>query len=222
MIVPKVIPSIGQEWLIWVSGQYDFYGKPPSLHPMLKPAMAQLPEQDAFRNRKRPGVVRVRKNTLRIDMTPMVDLGFLLITFFVITAELSKPSVMNLAMPKDDAKNPNQLGESYALNILLGEKQHYYYFGSWENAFSEKRVQATSLTGLRQVIRERQQLLDDSIRYPEGRKGLMMLIKPSPLSDYNSLVDVLDEAIIHAVEKYAVIRISEEEKEWLRQRKALE
>lgn len=184
--------------------------------------MAQITREDSFRARKRPGTVRVRKNSLRIDMTPMVDLGFLLISFFVMTAEMSKPSAMNLIMPKDHAQNPNQLGESYALNILLGEKQHYYYFGSWEKAFSENRVQPVSLAGLRLVIRERQQLLDDSIRYPEGRKGLMMLVKPSPVSSYNSLVDVLDEAIIHAVEKYAVIRMDAAENEWLRQREAKE
>ena len=184
--------------------------------------MAQIPEQTSFRNRKRPGTNRMRKNALRIDMTPMVDLGFLLISFFVITAELSKPSAMNLAMPRDNAKIPNQLGESYALHVLLGEKQHYYYFGSWENALSEKRIFPVQLTGLRQVIRERQELLDDSVRFSEGRKGLMMLIKPSPVARYNDLVDVLDEAVIQAVEKYAIIRITEEEKDWLRQREALE
>ena len=178
--------------------------------------MTALSDANPSRGRKRPGITGVKKNTLRIDMTPMVDLGFLLITFFVISTELSKPSAMNLVMPKDHALHPSELGESYAISILLGNNQHYYYTGSWEKALQEKRIQPVSLADIRQVIRARQQLLDDTLRYREGRKGLMLLIKASAGARYNSLVDVLDEVFINSVNKYAVIQITEAEEQWLK------
>jgi len=176
--------------------------------------MAQLDMAADSSARKRPGVRRMKKPLPRIDMTPMVDLGFLLISFFVITTELSLP----LGMPKDSKEHPTELGESYALTVLLTAGKHYYYEGSWNNAFRENSIRETSLTGLRDIITRKQKILDDTLRYREGRKGLMLLIKASPNASYTSVVDLLDEAVISAVEKYALITISEEENNWLRQR----
>lgn len=66
------------------------------------------------------------KHNLKIDMTPMVDLGFLLISFFVITTELSKPTTMDLFMPKDG--KPMDLGASDALTILLDNDNTFWYY----------------------------------------------------------------------------------------------
>ena len=97
--------------------------------------------------RKRAGVRRMSKHSLKVDMTPMVDLGFLLITFFVITAELSKPTAMDLAMTKDGP--PIDLPESAALTILIDKTNTiYYYEGKWEEAVKNKNVHAISLTGV--------------------------------------------------------------------------
>ncbi|HRG82225.1 MAG TPA: biopolymer transporter ExbD [Chitinophagaceae bacterium] len=180
--------------------------------------MAQLDTAVACTTRKRPGVSRMKKTVPRIDMTPMVDLGFLLISFFVITAELSRPGAMPLIMPKDSKNNPTELGDSYALTILLTGGKQYYYEGDWKKAVQENRIQETSLSGLREVISRKQKRLDDTIRYKEGRKGLMLLIKAAENASYTSVVDALDEVVINAVEKHAIIAISEEEKKWLRQR----
>jgi len=180
--------------------------------------MAQIDTAAAGTARKRPGVGRMKKPVLRIDMTPMVDLGFLLISFFVITTELSRPGALPLFMPKDSKEHPTELGESYAMTVLLTGEKHYYYEGDWKKALQENRIQETSLTGLQEIISRKQRVLDDTIRYKEGRKGLMLLIKAAENASYTSVVDALDEVLINAVDKHAIIAIFEQEKNWLRQR----
>lgn len=168
-------------------------------------------------SRKQAGVRRMVKHNLKIDMTPMVDLGFLLISFFVITTELSKPTAMQLNMPKDGVNS--ELGELNALTILLAKNNTvYYYQGNWENASKSGGIIQTNFSGkegLRKVIMEKQNSLDRNSKMKEGRNGLMMLIKPAEEASYKNVVDVLDEATISVVKKYAVIKISKEEKEWL-------
>jgi biopolymer transport protein ExbD len=92
-------------------------------------------EQSPHRAERKAGVPKMKRQAVKTDMTPMVDLGFLLIAFFVMTTELNKPSVIDLAMPTDKSKQRSELGESYALTVLLGEnKRVFYYHGSWERA----------------------------------------------------------------------------------------
>jgi biopolymer transport protein ExbD len=163
---------------------------------------------------------RNKKTVLKIDMTPMVDLGFLLITFFVFTTTISSPTVTDLFMPNDNyIKNPSTLADSYALTVLLDEKnQLYYYEGNWENAKHTQSIFKTNFSvssGLGEVIRKKQQELDRNKRLPEGRKGLMLLIKPSSLSVYRNLIDALDEALINEVKKYAILEITTDEIDFL-------
>lgn len=157
-----------------------------------------------------------KKHTPKTDMTPMVDLGFLLITFFVITTELSKPVTIDLNMPKEGP--PIVLGESDALTVLLGKDNTiYYYHGDWDRAIKTNNVFQTSLSvkdGLGKVIREKQQQLDIS-NQKEGRKGLMLLIKPGKDAVYSNVIDMLDEALINDVKKYAVLKQDDEERKYL-------
>ena len=169
---------------------------------------------------KRAGVQRIVKRHPAIDMTPMVDLGFLLISFFVITTELTRPTVMDLYTPKDGP--PMHLAQSDALTILLDKNNAvYYYGGEWTEAVKSGSIQQTSYSGsdgLRKIIMEKHQELD-LLRKQEGRHGLMLLIKPASGSTYKNLVDVLDEVAISMVKKYAVVKISAAELSWLEERK---
>ena len=168
---------------------------------------------------KKRGVLRMVKHNLRLDMTPMVDLGFLLITFFVITTELAKPTVMDLYMPKDG--KPMPLGDSNALTILLDNNKMYYYHGEWAAAVNAKAIIETNLHGkadLRKIIGEKFQQLDISTKSKEGREGLMVLIKPGSNASYNEVINVLDEMTINRVRKYAIVKMTGEETVWLKSR----
>jgi hypothetical protein len=70
-------------------------------------------------------------------------------------------------------------------------------------------------SGLGEIIRQKQKVIDASGKFPEGRNGLMLLIKPGSEATYQNLIDALDEALINDVKKYAVVDMTEEEKEWL-------
>lgn len=166
---------------------------------------------------------RMKKHFPRTDMTPMVDLGFLLITFFVFTATLNQPASINLNMPADPkGVPPNELAESNALTILLdADNRVFFYAGKWENAIKNNAVHETSFSykeGLGNIIRAKQQYLDKHPVDNEGRKGLMLLIKPGDESKYANVVDALDEALINGVERYAIVDITQEEISFLQKR----
>ena len=142
----------------------------------------------------------------RIDMTPMVDLAFLLLTFFMLTTTFAKPYTLELAMPVK-SHTPTDVARSKAMTIILGKNhQVHYFFGL--NAPQDKTVapaqlQTTSFAanGIRPVLaaRLRQQ------------PGLVVLIKPSADSKYQDMVDILDEMNITKQKKYALVRITQDD-----------
>jgi len=167
--------------------------------------------------RRRPGFYRTKKLKIRIDMTPMVDLGFLLIAFFVMTTQMNQPSVVNLNMPKEGPES--KLADSDALTVLLGaDNKLYYYHGDWKKASGAGQIVETNFSemqGLGKIIREKQQLLD-GVNKKEKRDGLMLLIKPGAEASYQNVIDALDEALINAVKKYAILKMEPEESEWMK------
>src|SRR5215217_3961310 len=81
-------------------------------------------------HKKGPGVKKAKKLSTRVDMTPMVDLGFLLITFFIFTTTMSTPNTMALNVPKktEDKSKEMEVKASNALSILLGKSRGIYYY----------------------------------------------------------------------------------------------
>jgi biopolymer transport protein ExbD len=155
--------------------------------------------------RKKAGVERMIKHNLRIDMTPMVDLGFLLISFFVITTELSKPRAMKVFMPADG--KATDVAESKTITFLTGANDKlFYYYGEEKDAGSKNPIIRTSWneeTGIGKILTDKQIQLDQT---KGGRNELVVIIKPGKRSSYKNMVDVLDEMTIHRISRYAIVK----------------
>jgi len=137
---------------------------------------------------------------VRIDMTPMVDLGFLLITFFVFTATMSVPNTMKLYMPHDGDSTP--VRKSKILTVILGnDNKVYAYEGAFEDALRENSIIPTNYgesDGIGNLIRQKQKLLQKS-NTENGKDDLVFLIKPTKRSTYKNIIDALDETTINGV-----------------------
>ncbi|HRX93572.1 MAG TPA: hypothetical protein P5158_05615, partial [Chitinophagaceae bacterium] len=110
-----------------------------------------------------------------------------------------------------------EIGKSYVITVIPNVKEIYYYEGDWNEAKKESRIKAITIPGLRQVISNKKDQLSDLEKYKEGPEGLMLLIKPTARADYKTVVDLLDETTINRVGKYALVKISKEENDWIRQ-----
>ncbi len=151
--------------------------------------------------KKGPGVKKAKKMSTRVDMTPMVDLGFLLITFFIFTTTMAQPTAMNLFMPKDVDKpeDQNKVKESGAFTILLGKQDVVYFYEGLDPATEGNFRTATFKTIRDEIIRKKQSTKVDD---------LVIIIKPSEDATYKNTVDILDEMTISEIKRYAMVDIS--------------
>lgn len=152
-------------------------------------------------------------NNPNIDMTPMVDLGFLLITFFIFTAAMGEKTSISLAMPKEGP--PISIPDSKTLSLVLGKNNTVFaYEGMWEKAYAENNIIRTGFDltkGLSNLVRTKQNKLEQV--KPGSSMDLVVLIKPLEQSTYNNLVNALDEMLINNVKYYAVVNAGADEKE---------
>jgi biopolymer transport protein ExbD len=151
--------------------------------------------------KKKGGKVRAKKQSTRVDMTPMVDLAFLLLTFFILTSTFNKSKTMELTMPDKVTKEEEQtkINENDILNLVLGENDKIYY---WTGLTPPAEVTNYSKDGVRKL------LLDRIRQNPK----LMILIKPKDESRYNNMVDILDEMDITQMKRYAIVEFTNDDK----------
>lgn len=169
------------------------------------------------------GKVRSKKSNPAVDLTAMVDLAFLLITFFMLTTSLSKPQSMPLAMPdkepNDEIKEETQkIPEERLMTILIGKDNTLlWYMGKFEEPIIEPTQSEFGKEGirkilLREVVRGKQTAKNDG----KPDQGLIVNIKASDEASYRNLVDILDEMAITHPQLYAIGDITEPEVELLK------
>jgi biopolymer transport protein ExbD len=149
---------------------------------------------------------RSTKRSFRLDMTPMVDLAFLLLTFFMLTTTFAKPNVMTLNMPVD-SPDKSTIPMSKAMTIILGKDHRVHYFFGL-NAPADKTVAVPTLqtttfsaSGIRQALLARLHAQPETV----------VLIKPTPEAQYRDMVDILDEMTITDQKKYALVQLSKDD-----------
>ena len=171
--------------------------------------MAEL-ENKTTATKNKHGKKLIKKST-RVDLTPMVDLGFLLLTFFVFTAVLSKPKVMDIVSPKDSFE-PTNICENCVLTAMLTKDDKIiYYEGIPENNPVLKETSFT-VEGLRMVLLQKKAL----VKKVKGTSDEMVLIvKPADESSYKNFVDILDEVAITGVKHYFIDEINATDKKLL-------
>ncbi len=163
--------------------------------------MAEMDTSGGGSHKKGPGVKKSKKLSTRVDLTPMVDLGFLLITFFIFTTTMSQPTAMKLNLPKDTDKpdEQNKLKESAALTVMPGKSNNVYYY----EGLDPTKIQTSNFKAIRDVILEKKRRTDP--------KDFMVIIKPTQDATYKNTVDMLDEMKIDDVKRYALVDITPDE-----------
>lgn len=161
------------------------------------------------------GITRSKKLSTRVDLTPMVDLGFLLITFFMFTVNLSKPTAIDLAMPADvPGKTADMpVAQSTALTVIpMADGKIFYYHGDAATAEQQNLFGVTTISvtgGIGDVIRQKQKALEASGKFKKS--DLILIIRPMKTAEYKTVVDVLDEVLINVLEHYSFVDITDEE-----------
>src|SRR5216117_1622765 len=190
--------------------------------------MAQMEGGGGDEHKKGPGVKKAKKLSTRVDMTPMVDLGFLLITFFIFTTTMSSPKAMNLNMPKD-TKNQEELNkakESGALTIMLGKNNSVFYYEGQLLPDGSNFKSANFSTIRDEIIHKKNEVIKNHVHdancpkiWAENNgdknscldRDFVVVIKPDVDATYKNTVDILDEMTINNVKRYAMVDITPQE-----------
>ena len=206
--------------------------------------MAELNTDDGGGGGKHGGKVKAKKSSTKIDMTPMVDLAFLLLTFFMLTTTFSKPQAMEINMPvKDKIEDPPKIPGNQTLTLLLSDKNRIFYYMGADDPKLPPTVEYTSFAnnGIRKLLIDKnkeinktynkvealkKEFLDGKIdqkKYKEeknkvvgDKKALIVLIKADEQSNYKNLVDILDEMSICNIGRYAIVDITTSETDMIK------
>ena len=156
---------------------------------------------------------RFNKKSTRVDLTPMVDLGFLLLTFFVFTTTISEAKAMNLVMPNDKVDTiRDPVCESCVLTVLLDKNNRIkYYEGAAEQNPVVKET-GFAAEEIRTVLMQKKAAVAN-VR-GDGDQ-FILIIKPSAASSFKNFVDITDEVTICQIKKYYVDEIRDIDKKLL-------
>lgn len=147
------------------------------------------------------GSGRQRKRSTRIDMTAMVDVAFLLLTFFILTTTLAAPRALQVIKPGDGSTI--EVKCSNMLEIYPGKDGQVHWYAGCDRA----TVSTTDFSenGIRKIIRNQLAAEPESI----------ITLKLTPDAKFASMVDILDEMKITGAKRYALAPLAPEDLEML-------
>ncbi|NRF39037.1 MULTISPECIES: biopolymer transporter ExbD [Pedobacter] len=145
-----------------------------------------MAELDTSSGGGKKGKVRSKKANTKVDLTAMVDLAFLLITFFMLTTSLSKPIAMDIAKPdKEDNDVKNELRASQTMTILLGKNNKVAWY------MGEAGKSAPNIEGFTEI---RKSILKNKEEVLKGTgRQIVIVVKPTEGATYKNFVDIMDE-----------------------------
>ena len=149
-----------------------------------------------------------KKTSTKVDMTPMVDLAFLLVTFFMLTTTLSKPKTMLLSMPekpKPTDPPPPKVDERVTTTVVLDKDNRIFYYRGVESP--EVMTTDYSAEGFRKMA------VEMVAKGKSLQKDAVFIIKPTEESTYKNVVDILDEMKITDAKVYAIQQLYPQDKE---------
>lgn len=197
--------------------------------------MAQIQSNDSDSGKGgKHGKVKAKKQSTHIDMTPMVDLAFLLLTFFMLTTTFGKPKTMEINMPVKPPPGQEIKNEvNNAITILLsGDNKVYWYYGELKpetkltlTDFSSSGIRKLFLDYNKQAVDEIKTLKDNALKTKMNEdtlksrvvdiKGknyaLMVLVKTDDKAKYKNVIDIIDELNICLIGKYALVDLDTRE-----------
>ncbi len=150
--------------------------------------------------------IKRKRLSTRVDLTPMVDLGFLLITFFIFTTKLSEAHALKLALPNDKSNDSSQAATSKTLNLVLGGDDKLWFYNG--DSISQIRTVGYGPSGVRYLFEQKKRAITSIFG---TAKDMVVLIKPTPESSYKNLVEVLDEILIVDIKTHVLMEPTKEE-----------
>jgi len=147
-------------------------------------------------------VITGKRSATFIDMTPMVDLAFLLLTFFVLTTNLNQAWTLKIEMPSKPEKTTSKpINQERALTLVLADQNRIYWYAGVN--ISEAKITDFSAGGIRKLIAEKKVTVNN----------LYVLIKPSDKSQYKNVIDILDEMLIAGQKDFSIVDLDPLDKE---------
>ena len=153
---------------------------------------------------KQNGKVFQKKKIIRVDMTPMVDLGFLLITFFMLATSFSKPNVMDLGLPAGGQESGTVIDVKNQITFIIGKDNRVFYYQGEKKDLNTNMLKETTFSnsGITKII--------ETAKENAAKKELFtVIIKPTDDAKYKNFVDMLDEMEITKSDRYGISEISD-------------
>ena len=147
-----------------------------------------------------------KKKMIRVDMTPMVDLGFLLITFFMFTTNFTKPNVMDLGLPAKPVDQPPindiVIKDKNQVTFILGKDNRVFYHQSNATDLNAGNLKETDFSGIKIS-----KIISEAYKNAPNQENFTIIIKPTDEANYKNFVDMLDNIAIAKKERYGVTDI---------------